>query len=184
MKNEIKEQPANFYSARYFYGYDWNCYRTLAVKMIEIMKMTGCKDKKTLDVGTGIGWFADFYYFNVSRNVKGIDFSKRAIWFHAKKLYPAIEFECADIYNYDYTGYKVLMMMEVLEHIEKDIELITKFPQGSQIYATVPFEKERMDVSHVREYTLESAQKRYEKLIDIKMCIKFEQFIILWGVKK
>ena len=72
-------------------------------------------------------------YFNVSRNISGVDFSDLAIDFHAKRMYPSIEFVKGDIYEYDYTGCEVAILTEVLEHVEKDIELLKRIPVGCAV---------------------------------------------------
>ena len=164
--DSIEKQAFNqdIYNIRYKYGYNWSCYSELANHIIRVMSENKEHGKKTIDVGCGIGWFTDMYYFNISRDVKGIDFSTLAILFHARRMYPAIEFEIADIFKYDYTGYELAILMEVLEHIDDDVGLIEKLPKGCTVYATVPFEKERMDITHVREYSINSVTERYGKI--------------------
>lgn len=180
----IKEYGSEIYSLRYKYGYNWACYRNLSMNLIQKMVLNKDTNKKTIDIGCGIGWFTDMLYFNISRNIRGIDFSKLAIQFHAKRMYPAINFEIADIYEYDYSDYQVAILTEVLEHIDKDIELLTRLPKDCIIYATVPFEKERMDITHVREYDINSIMARYKEIIDFKTCEKFEQYIIIRGIRQ
>lgn len=180
----IKEFGADIYSLRYKYGYNWGCYQNLAIHLIKMMVENKEMNKKFIDIGCGVGWFSDMLYFNVSRDIKGIDFSKLAILFHARRLYPAIEFEIVDIYDYDYAGCEVAIITEVLEHIDGDIELLDKLPKGCTVYATVPFEKERQDVTHVREYSIDSVTKKYGRLMKFKTVEKFEQYIVICGVIK
>ncbi len=181
---KMKEYGQDIYSIRYKYGYNWGCYQKLAMHIIKMMSENKEHGKKIIDVGCGIGWFTDMLYFNISRNILGIDFSKLAIWFHARRMYPAIPFTIGDIYDYDYTGCDIAVLTEVLEHIDKDIELLSKLPKGCIVYATVPFEKERVDITHVREYSINSATERYKNILDFKTCEKFEQYILIRGVVK
>lgn len=183
-KPEKKEYDSTIYNLRYKYGYNWGCYQNLSAKLIQIMTENKENGKKFIDIGCGVGWFTDMLYFNVSRDIKGIDFSKLAILFHARRLYPSVGFEIADIYEYDYTGYEVAVLTEVLEHIDKDIDLLKKLPQGCIVYATVPFEAERRDITHVREYSIDSIMKRYGDIMEFKLCEKFEQYIIIRGIIK
>jgi 2-polyprenyl-3-methyl-5-hydroxy-6-metoxy-1,4-benzoquinol methylase len=182
--SKSKEYDSAIYNIRYKYGYNWSCYQNLSAKLVRMMIDNGEKDKKTIDIGCGVGWFTDMYYFNVSRDVKGIDFSELGIRFHAERMYPAIEFEIANIYDYDYTGNEVAIMMEVLEHVDNDKELISKLPEGCMLYATVPFEKDRQDITHVREYSIDETMKRYGDLLEFKACEKFENYIIIVGKRK
>ena len=182
--NEAKEFNQDIYSIRYKYGYNWSCYHNLSKHILKMMVDNKENGKKIIDIGCGIGWFTDMTYFNISRDIKGIDFSNLAILFHARRMYPAIEFEIADIYKYDYTGNQVAVLMEVLEHIDNDVELISNIPVGCAVYATVPFEKERQDVTHVREFSIKGTMERYKDILDITTCEKFEQYIVIRGIRK
>lgn len=179
-----KEFGPDIYDMRYKYGYNWGCYITLGSNLITMAIEKGYKDKKTIDIGCGVGWFTDMYYMNVSRDIKGIDFSGKALDFHAKRMFPCIEFSEINIYNFDYTGYEVAIFMEVLEHIAEDKSLFSKLQKGCAVFCTVPFEKERQDITHVREYTISDVYKRYEDLLDIRECKKVDQYILFYGVKK
>jgi 2-polyprenyl-3-methyl-5-hydroxy-6-metoxy-1,4-benzoquinol methylase len=181
---ETKEYNNTIYDIRYKYGYNWACYQNLAVHMIDMMEKNNEYGKKTIDIGCGVGWFTDMMYFNVSRNIKGIDFSELAIKFHAIRSYPSIDFETANIYDYNYEGYEMAVLMEVLEHVDNDIGLISSLPQGCVLYATVPFEDKRRDMTHVREYSINSVMERYGELLELKTCEKFEDFIIIRGIRK
>jgi 2-polyprenyl-3-methyl-5-hydroxy-6-metoxy-1,4-benzoquinol methylase len=178
-----KELPAGYYDDAYKFSYDWQQYIKLADKMVEQMKLTGAKDKKIIDVGSGVGWFTDHLYFNVSRETSGIDFSEVAIM-HAKRMYPCCKFICGSVYDYDYSGCEVAVIMETLEHLEKDIELIEKLPQGCKIYASVPYELQRDCAAHVRIFNEEIVRERYSKAIDIISIAQVDQFLLFYGVRK
>ena len=184
MNETIKEFNYEIYNDRYKYGYNWQIYLNLAKKLIEIMQFSDTRRKKLIDVGCGMGWFSDILYFNISKDIKAIDFSNIAVNFHAKRLYPQVDFEVANIYEYDYKGYEIAILMEVLEHLEKDIELLSKFDTGTQIFFTVPFENTRQDCTHVREYTHKMIDERFKDILDIKCNVRYENFIIVRGIKK
>jgi SAM-dependent methyltransferase len=184
METITKEFDSTIYNIRYKYGYNWGCYHNLAKHLIQKMADNKENGKKFIDIGCGVGWFSDMVYFNISKDMTGVDFSALAIQFHAKRMYPAIKFDIADIYDYKYDGYEVAILTEVLEHIDKDIELLSKIPVGCTVYATVPFEKERQDITHVREYSIDSVTKRYGDILEFKTCEKFEQYIVIVGVRK
>jgi len=177
------EKGYEFYNGRYKYGYEWSAYIKLGEEIIQYMKILGLENSKILDVGCGVGWFTNYIYFNISKNVKGIDFSNKAIWFHAKRLYPSIDFKVADLYKYKYEGNEVYLMMEVMEHID-DIKLLKMLPKDSKIFITVPYKKERMDISHLREYDEINTKERYKNLLDIKANLRIGQFLFIWGIKK
>jgi len=177
------EKGFGFYNDRYKFGYEWSAYAKLAEEMISYMQVLGLKNQKILDIGCGVGWFTDYLFFNISKNIKGIDFSDKAIGFHAKRLYPSIKFEVADLYTYDYIGYDIFVAMEVMEHID-DLRLVKLLPKGTKIFFTVPYKKERMDIAHLREYSHDSIKERFKKHIDLKCNIQIGQFILCWGVIK
>lgn len=177
------EKGFNFYNDRYKYGYEWSAYAKLSQEIINYMKVLGLENDRILDVGCGVGWFTDYLFFNISKNTKGFDFSDKAIQFHAKRLFPAVEFQVADLYKYDYSNFDAFVMMEVMEHID-DIKLLKLLPKGGKIFLTVPFEKQRKDISHLREYSHRSIKERYKNYIDMKCNIKIGQFIFIWGIKK
>ena len=180
----LTEFGANIYNDRYKYGYNWSVYQNLGKKVIECMLMTGCQHKNIIDIGCGMGWFTDSIYFQLSTKVKGIDFSRNAIKFHGPRLFPQIDFEQANIYSYDYKGYDVFVLMEVLEHIKDDKALLRRIPKGGMVYATVPFEDMRRDITHLREYSSQTVTDRYGQILDIKAKMRIENFIFFWGVRK
>ncbi len=181
---EKKEAGQEVYSARYKYGYNWSEYQNLSKHLMQKMADNKEMNKKIIDIGCGIGWYTDILYFNISRDITGIDFSKLAILFHARRMYPSVEFIIGDIYTHDYTGYQVAVLTEVLEHINNDLALLDRLPKGCRIYATVPFEKERYDPTHVREYSISSTMERYRDVMEIQACEKFEQYIYIIGTIK
>jgi predicted site-specific integrase-resolvase len=91
--------------------------------------------------------------------------------------------EVANIYEYDYSGYDVAVLMEVLEHLDGDLDLLARIKSGTLVYATVPYADQRADITHVREYTEAYARERYSKVLDVKSVERFEQFIVIYGVK-
>lgn len=178
------EYGHEIYNSRYKYGYDWMVYQPLARKVLEIMIISGCKDKKIIDIGCGIGWFTDMMFFNISKKIKGIDFSNIAINFHMKKQYPAIDCEVADAYTYNYSGYEVAVLMETLEHMEQDVFLFKKFDQNCRVFATVPYKDLRRDITHVREYDDKMIRERYGKVLDINVVTRLNDFYIIYGMRK
>ena len=190
VKTEVKEPigtavPSEagkgVYNSRYKYGYKWDVYAPLGNRVMEVMKMVGCDGKKIIDIGCGVGWFTNDIYYNVSRDVKGIDFAEKAIDHYARLAYPSIEFEVADVYKYDYTGFEVAVVTEVLEHLQGDLDLLKRLPKGCKVFATVPNDHEREDFTHVRYYTEDSIRERYGDILDLKLVSIQGQSILFWG---
>lgn len=178
-----KELPAGYYNDAYKYQYDWRCYINLADNITKQMKLTGAQNKKIIDIGCGVGWFTDHLYFNVSRDITGIDFSEKGL-LHAKREFPCINFILANVYEFDYSGYEVALIMETLEHLENDKKVIEKLDKGCQVYASVPYLKERDCEAHVRIFDEKVIAERYGEYLDLKSIVQIESFIAFYGVRK
>lgn len=100
-------------------------------------------------------------------NYIGIDFSNKAIEL-AKKANPQYEnnFVCADAFSflksYQYDEKTVFTTFEMLEHINKDRELLEMLPIGSDIIFSVPNFK---SFNHLRTFdSLDAIKSRYTML--------------------
>lgn len=130
--------------------------------IVEIIKFT--KIKSILDIGCGPGQFAEFLLEETSNvSYEGIDFSEIAIK-QATERCPAASFQVLDFMKYD--GMMTLdvdayIILEVLEHIEQDLTLIEKIPNGKLVIFSVPnFDA----LAHVRFFkSVEDVYLRYSK---------------------
>jgi len=100
-------------------------------------------------------------------NYIGIDFSNKAIEL-AKKTNPQYEnnFICADAFSflksYQYDVKTIFAAFEMLEHIDKDRELLEMLPTGSEIIFSVPNFK---SFNHLRTFKdLNDIKGRYDML--------------------
>ena len=144
-----------------------------------------------LDVGCGPGQFAHMLSGLGVTKYTGVDFSEVAVA-HAQTIVPAFDFLVADALMSDcYTAreYDVLVCTEVLEHIEQDIELLERVPEGKRCICTVP---NFPLVSHVRYFSSkEEVAERYAKLFaDFSVCeyrgqrSESERFYLFEGVRR
>ena len=117
------------------------------------------------------------------RNIKGIDFSEKGLM-HAKRQFPCIEFIQANVYEFDYGEYEVAIIMETLEHLEKDDELIKMLPKGCQVFASVPYQDLRDCAVHVRLFDEEVIKERYGEYLELKSIVQVDQFLMIYGVRK
>lgn len=121
------------------------------------------------DIGCGTGRFAKLLELRGHGRYWGVDFASARIQ-EARAYCRDYEFTVADVLDADtaaaYANFDAFVVLELLEHLEQDLDLIRSFPAGSRIVASVP----TYDASaHVRWFpTMEEAIVRYEKLIDIK----------------
>jgi SAM-dependent methyltransferase len=123
-----------------------------------------CVTERIFDLGCGVGQFENLALEYGDKIVRAIDFSKVAID-NAKKINPSI----ADVFSvqnlmsketYAFNDYDVVVMLEVLEHINNDLFIFQNIPSGKKIIFSVP---SFMCKAHVRNFPyLKDVQNRYE----------------------
>ncbi|MFC1694031.1 class I SAM-dependent methyltransferase [Candidatus Latescibacterota bacterium] len=123
---------------------------------------------KVLDIGCGPGQFASLLHDTGITSYKGIDHSAVAIEM-ARENVPqwAGHFTVNDVFEPDnYRGNAtIVVLFEVLEHLEKDLNLLRMVPPGTSILFSVP---SYGSASHVRHYKSEGkVEKRYKQVVDI-----------------
>ena len=132
----------------------------------EAWKMIPKYSKKIFDLGCGIGYFASI--LNKHYDYLGIDFSPIVIGI-AKKAFPDMKFKVGSLLDESiYKLYKddgIYIILEALEHIEKDIEVLQYIPKNSIVILSVP---NRDFISHVRYFkTITEVKNRYSKVLKI-----------------
>lgn len=126
-------------------------------------RITRYKIRTILDIGCGPGQLALLLRDKGVKEYYGIDFSpKRIEW--AKKNCPDFTFIVEDAFETDLFEtfrYDAVICTEFLEHIEQDIEIITRIRSGARFYGSVP---NFPSTSHVRHFRNSSdVYDRYAK---------------------
>lgn len=125
--------------------------------------------KSVLEVGCGTGAFAHLLR-DKSPGVayRGFDFSPVAVARSAKRISSPESFYVADArLEASYSSkFDAIVCTEVLEHIEADLEVVSRWPAGTYCVCSVPnFDAD----NHVRVFKHErEITERYGKLIDIE----------------
>ena len=127
-----------------------------------------------LDIGCGPGQFAHLLFDRGITTYKGIDHSSEAIKL-AQKNVPqwAENFTVSDIFKMDALSknFNIIIMFEVLEHLERDLDLLRLIPSGAKILFSVPSYGSE---SHVRQFKrCQDVKKRYALLVDITLVEDF-----------
>lgn len=119
------------------------------------------------EVGCGSGQFANMLFDQGYTRYTGVDFSNYAIKL-AKNANPyyANRFVCEDAFVYLQRYRKIhntmFIMFEVLEHLNRDLELLDTLAYGSNIIFSVPNFK---SFNHIRTFEdLKAIQDRYKML--------------------
>lgn len=136
----------------------------------EVMSFLYLLDRSTkiLEIGCGPGQFANMLFDYGFLNYIGFDYSTEGIAL-AKKSNPnhAEQFFVADGFQTDLMleEYDLVICFEVLEHIQRDLELLQRIRSGTKMLLSVPnFD----DPNHVRFFhSAEEVRARYQNVMRI-----------------
>lgn len=127
------------------------------------------KDETIVDIGCGTGRFAKLLYDKGYRKYLGIDFSKGMLE-EAKRYNPSFTFIEGNVYDEAIVRmlqkYHVFVLLEVLEHIEKDKAFLSSLPQGSDMVISVPNYDSRAHVRHFKH--IDEVIERYDGILDFQ----------------
>ncbi len=129
--------------------------------------ITARRSTRVLDIGCGPGQFARLLSEAGLSRYTGIDHSAVAIEM-ARQAVPewAGSFEVADAFTVlgRSAPYDMVVLFEVLEHIERDRELLAGIPPGTRVLFSVP---SYLSASHVRRFrTAWGVRRRYGAVVD------------------
>jgi trans-aconitate methyltransferase len=160
------EQPPEFYDESFALNSHWRLHYTksryYSLWVIIADRIQKMKPELVLDVGCGSGQFTNLLQDKNIANVIGVDFSPARIeW--ARKTCPKYSFIVEDIYKsniIEETNADCVVLLEFLEHVDKDIQVIEKIKEGVRVIATVP---NFPATGHVRYFeSVQKVKERYE----------------------
>lgn len=179
-----KERDSNHYDLAYSVSV---AYKKEPEEIVEYYKMWKSGAQKlmskgpdtVIDLGCGAGHFARVLEkMGFEGSYHGFDFSKVSIGM-ARGLVNSREFNftIADLYKHPFwkqiNGKTIFTAFEFLEHIEGDLDVISKIPKGSYVIFSVPSFDSR---GHVRHFLNEGeVLDRYSGLINIEKIEKFKK---------
>jgi 2-polyprenyl-3-methyl-5-hydroxy-6-metoxy-1,4-benzoquinol methylase len=142
------------------------------------------KNERIVDFGCGPGQFAKLLLKKGKRFVYGVDFSSSAISLAAKSNPEhSAKFRVRDLLkDFKLPAHDLVVCFEVLEHIEKDLDVVKKIQSGKRFIFSVPNYDYK---SHVRKFeTAEEILLRYGGIVDIKSIqpFKMSDKNIIWLV--
>lgn len=180
--NTRAEAPVSAYEemyeddTAYDLPYTQSHYYPMFAATLDEVKRLGAKS--VLEVGCGSGSFAQMMFDRTSATYHGFDFSKtgveKAIARNGKddvfSVSNALE---AESYDRDFD---TIVCTEVLEHIERDLDVVAQWPTGISCVCSVP----NFDfATHVRHFLHEDeVRARYEGLIDIEKIVRVPRSLI------
>lgn len=137
-----------------------------------------------IDMGCGIGMFAEVVFSAGYTKYLGIDFSPTVIDL-SKERVPEAEFIIGNLKDKEIhkliENYRIFVLLEVLEHIEADLDIIATIPIDSLVILSVPsFD----DPFHVRHFSSEAAViKRYKGLIKFNKSATIDHRFLFSGTR-
>ena len=138
------EQPSEFYDETYERRGHWKTHYTeshyypLWTVIADRIRRLG--SEKVLDVGCGPGQVACLLRDLGEPEYKGLDFSTARVS-RARAVCPEYEFVAADVFEnglLETYHYDCVLMMEFLEHVERDVDALERVRPGTAVLATVP----------------------------------------------
>lgn len=165
-----KEQPAEYYDQKFDFSDHWKLHYTKShyypLWTVVADRLTRMQVRRILDIGCGPGQVACLLRDRGFTGYTGLDFSTNRIE-AARQCCPGFEFLQADIFKTDALEnrpYDCLLTMEFLEHIERDLEVLSRVRTGTFVLATVP---NFPAAGHVRFFKdAAEVQQRYAPLFD------------------
>lgn len=164
------EQPASHYddvyqdSEEYRLAYPSSRYYFVWSVIVDRVRRLGAR--RVLEIGCGAGQLASFLVEQGIESYVGLDFSAKALELARNNVPSGVlvhgDARTSDVYE-KYT-YDVIISTEVLEHIEADLDVVSRFPPGTRCICSVPSFPYR---SHVRYFrNAEEVAARYRAFFD------------------
>ena len=170
-EREPKEKPARFYDELFAesteYGLPYTRSRYYFVWTVIVDRLRRAGVRRVLEVGCGSGQLAEFLVDQGIAGYVGLDFSEVAIGMAKEKQLSRAEFFMDDARTtglFDLSECDAIICTEVLEHIEDDILVVSRFPAKCRCICTVPNFPWR---GHVRHFETENAvEGRYGRYFE------------------
>ena len=124
------------------------------------------QDPLIADLGCGTGRLAKLLWSRGYRHYWGVDFSPARIA-EATRYVPGANFEVGDLFDgamrERFAELDAFVALEILEHVEGDIELVQAIPAGRTVVFSVP---NYDSAGHVRTFDgVDDARARYDHLL-------------------
>jgi len=164
------ERPPEFYDENlknFLAPYEESIWKDLYDAVLEFLPRD--RTVRVVDVGCGTGRLAEALRRGGYLNYLGFDFSEKRIN-EAQRYLPKHSFEVLDAFSFQALRHiesaDCVCITEVLEHIERDIELLLRIPPGTHVIISVPnFDS----ASHVRFFSCaDKAIERFGVALDMK----------------
>lgn len=187
------EQPPEFYDGTFNESEHWtrhytqSRYYSLWTIIADRIRRAGVA--RVLDIGCGPGQVACLLRDVGTVEYQGLDFSSTRVA-RARAICSEYEFHVEDVFEtdlFDTFQYDCVLMLEFLEHVERDLDLLERIRPGALVIGTVP---NFAAAAHVRFFgAAEEVRSRYEaalQAIDVTTVLANERgkaFFVIEGVR-
>lgn len=141
------------------------------------------EEDKILEIGCGSGQLANLLFMQNKRKYLGFDFSEEGIKVCESLGLEPMEFCISNAYDYPYKidNYDVIIICEVLEHLQ-DFKILELIKKGTKIVGSLPDFPAENHLFHINNP--KEIYDRYEGFIDITyMSSKIDAWWVFEGVK-
>ncbi len=159
------EQPPEYYDWSFERGGHWRSHYTEShyypLWTVVADRVLRAGAERILDIGCGPGQVASLLFDKGIPRYLGLDFSPARVQ-QARTVCPGYRFEVADVFETDLLDewdHDCVLVMEFLEHVERDLDFLRRIKPGTRVIATVP---NFSSTGHVRYFdSVESVKERY-----------------------
>jgi|GEM_PF-891662 len=186
--NSYYNQMYSSSNKEYYVKYDKSIYFPVWKKAVEIIKKID--NPRILEIGCGVGQFANYLFDEGFAEYIGIDFSEEAIR-KAKdtNIRYKDNFYVDNAYTTDFfnRNYNVLVLFEFLEHVTEDTEILEKIKAGAHVLLSVP---NFYSFAHVRWFeNVDKVIQRYGAILNILNIYEYKVsnnniIFLVHGIKK
>ena len=166
------EQPPEYYDHAFHKSDDWKLHYTrsryypLWTVVADRVRRAGAR--RVVDIGCGPGQVACLLRDTGVPQYTGLDFSPARVQ-QARTVCPEFEFVAVDVFASDLlesAEYDMVLTMEFLEHVDRDLDVLRRIRPGTPVLATVP---NFPGTAHVRHFTTaaEVAERYGQVLSDV-----------------
>jgi SAM-dependent methyltransferase len=182
MKEKSKEYYDQIFSKAPQYSLETDADHSWHKDLYDFVITLFDKYDEILELGCGTGQFAEKMILNNLNYKYGIDFSEIGISLCNQRC-PQAYFYCYDLYKLDFNdlSFNTILSLEVMEHIEGDLEILSRIKPGTKVIISVPsFD----DPAHVRFFKdKDDVYDRYKGIFQTLMVHQVNRYFVIEAIK-
>lgn len=166
-------------SEQYHSDYKVSHYYEMWTQVLQLLRMV--QEPRVLEIGCGTGQLAHYLYDEGFRHYHGFDFSEEAVRIASQRVpqsFCVADARAPETFNHNYN---VVICLEVLEHVDDDLGILSNIHEGAAVILSVPSSD---DPAHVRFFLAkDSVTRRYSAVLDIQEIVQIDRWFVCLGVK-